>query len=129
MLNKQNLTNICYLFLLSITTTDKVLANELEDLIQESKELIQIFSDKIQVEYDKVVKEKNINNTVKVCKIIAHNIEDALSKDGWYIKRTSLKPKNPDNAPDQFEKKIIRDFEINKSSGWPINKMAYYKMT
>ncbi len=36
---------------------------------------------------------------------------------GWQVGRTSLKPRNPDNAPDEWERKILESFEQQKKDG------------
>ncbi|MEE9551726.1 MAG: DUF3365 domain-containing protein [Gammaproteobacteria bacterium] len=125
---KRHLVNACCLLILTITI-NTALADEMGELARKSRELIKLYSESLQAEYEKAAHQNNPEDARKVCKIFSKKIATKLSKDGWYIKRTSLKPKNPDNTPDQFEKKILQDFEIKKSAGWPIDELAYYKLT
>ena len=55
---------------------------------------------------------------IEVCEIAAPAIAAEASEDrGWTIGRTSLKLRNPDNAPDQWELSVLRDFEARKAAG------------
>lgn len=53
-----------------------------------------------------------------VCKSMAPRIAAGASeKSGWEVGRTSLKPRNPGNAPDGWEAEVLRSFERRKAAG------------
>lgn len=104
-------------------------ADELDDLADTSLELIGEYSGKLINELTTAINEGGPENAIKICKVKAPRISYELSRDGWSINRTSLKIRNPDNAPDEFEEELLRDFEEKKSSGYDIDKLAYYKLT
>lgn len=55
---------------------------------------------------------------VDVCKEMAPQIAArAAEKTGWAVGRTSLKPRNPDNAPDAWEAEVLRAFAERKAAG------------
>ena len=57
-------------------------------------------------------------NAVAVCNMKAPAIAQEISqRKGWEIARTSLKVRNQGNAPDDWERKVLEDFEARKSRG------------
>jgi cytochrome c553 len=44
---------------------------------------------------------------------------------GWEVARTSLKPRNPNNAPDKWETQVLMEFETRKSAGEDPSKLVY----
>ncbi len=117
------------LLLITSFLPNTISADELQHLVENSRELIRIFSEQLQSEYAKVIQENNPEQAMKVCRIIAPEIATHLSKDGWNIRRISLDFRNQNNAPDQYEKKILEDFEKKKSEGWSIDQLAYFKLS
>ena len=64
---------------------------------------------------------------VIVCNARAPLIAAELSQQtGWDVGRTSLKLRNPSqNAPDDWEKAVLLEFEQRKSDGEDVKTMAY----
>ncbi len=66
---------------------------------------------------------------ISVCKTEAINISTEISKDfGWQVGRTSLKFRNPSNAPDDWEKKVLLSFEQQKTSGVDIKNLETHEI-
>jgi len=61
---------------------------------------------------------------VQTCKLEAPKITHALN-DNLVIKRTSLKLRNPDNAPDAWEKEVLTSFETKLANGTPIDQLVH----
>jgi len=118
----------CTLLILSISTP-MVSANELEELTATSRKLIAQFADQLKSELSHALQDGGPLNAIAMCKLKTPEIALANSIDGWIIRRTSLKTRNPQNAPDDFELKILKEFEEKKLAGQDINQLAYYKMT
>jgi len=102
--------------------------NDPQSLSEESREIIKTFADRLQRELQQAMADGGPVNAIEVCRIRAPEIAAELSTDGWLVKRTSLKVRNPLNAPDAFEREVLTDFEAKKAQGWEIEKLAYYKM-
>lgn len=50
-------------------------------------------------------------SAIDVCKVIASQLAGEISqKSGMSIRRTALRVRNPVNAPDPFERKVLEDF-------------------
>jgi hypothetical protein len=55
---------------------------------------------------------------LSVCREQAPIIAAALSRrSGWSIARTSLKPRNAASAPDDYERKVMEDFDARIANG------------
>ena len=61
---------------------------------------------------------------VQTCNIKAPQITEALN-DSLTIKRTSLKLRNPNNAPDAWEKKILTAFQQKLAGGTPVEQLVH----
>ena len=67
---------------------------------------------------------------VKVCHTRAAAIAAAVSAETqWEIGRTSLKWRNPNNAPDEWEQQTLRQFEQRKAAGEAVAKLEAMKTT
>ena len=65
-------------------------------------------------------------NAIDVCNTRAAAIAaDISQKKGWKIGRTSLKLRNANNAPDAWEKKVLKDFEKRKAAGEDPTKLEH----
>ena len=63
---------------------------------------------------------------IEVCNKIAPSVAADLSnKHGVELSRTSLKLRNPANAPDAWEKSVLMKFEERKAAGEDVKKLAY----
>ncbi len=56
---------------------------------------------------------------IHVCHEAAASIAQSLSKDGWEVGRTSLKVRNPENAPDDWEREQLNAFAKSLSASVP----------
>ena len=106
-----------------------LLADELEDLVTDSKILITSYSSQMQMAYETAYNSKNPLAVEEVCKKAATSIARSLAKDGWKIGRTSLDILNQDNAPDHIEKNILDNFNDKQASGTETEKLSWYKFT
>ncbi len=97
-------------------------------LSEQSRDLIEQFSGRLQNELQQAMADGGPVNAIDVCKVRAPAIARELSTDGWQIRRVSLRPRNPDNAADEFERRTLRDFEDKQARGWQVERLAYYKM-
>ena len=65
-------------------------------------------------------------NAVSVCSEKAPAIAGGISEDkGWEVGRTSLRIRNPGNAPDGWEQKTLEAFEDRRRSGEDLAKMEH----
>lgn len=68
-------------------------------------------------------------NAINVCNLSAPGIANTYSvSHGWDVGRTSLKLRNPDNAPDAWERSVLESFEERKGAGEDPAKMEHYEV-
>ena len=103
-----------------------VLAETTAHLNDEAKALIKQFATSLKGELVSAIKAGGPTNAIAVCQEKAPAIADGLSEGSeWTVGRTSLKTRNPDNAPDAWETKTLEQFESLKEEGTPADELSY----
>ncbi len=93
-------------------------ADDTQDQAAASRAAVQELAQAIQAELQGALKAGGPVNAIVVCSEKAPAVTAALSqKKGLKISRTSLRPRNPDNAPDAWEKKVLQDFDRRQARG------------
>lgn len=63
---------------------------------------------------------------ITVCHDQAGQIAEKWSQEkGMLVGRTSLKIRNPENAPDNWESAVLKQFEARKAQGEPADKLEF----
>ena len=66
---------------------------------------------------------------VETCQLEAGVITAGVAQsEDWSIRRTSLKVRNPDNAPDRWERVVLEQFESRRASGQAPGKLEHYEV-
>ncbi len=90
----------------------------MEANINEGKGIIKAFAGDLKGELKKGMKEGGPMKAVQACNTVAPHIAEAHSQmSRWDVARTSLKLRNPDNAPDAWETAVMKEFEDRKAAG------------
>lgn len=115
--------------LLSLTLAGMVggvQANDMDQLKQEGRQIAKEFLGQLKPELKKAMKSGGPVHAIDVCHKKAPQITAALSeKTGWQLKRTSVKVRNPNNAPDEWEKQVLQRFAQQKAHGADPRKLEY----
>ena len=91
---------------------------DLASRIGASREAIKSFAGALQMRLKSAMADGGPTVAIEVCNIAAPEIaQTASTASGWSVGRTSLKLRNPDNAPDAWELAVLRDFEARKAAG------------
>ncbi len=110
-------------------TTDaprQVSADEQKALAVEGKKIFMEFGKTLVGHVKKSMKSGGPVKTIAVCNEIAPTVAaDLAKKHGVELGRTSLKLRNPNNAPDAWEKSVLMKFEQRKAAGEKVKTMAY----
>lgn len=64
-------------------------------------------------------------NAIDACNTEAPGIASTASRYGWEVGRTSLKIRNKNNAPNDWELKVLKQFEARKAKGENPKDIAY----
>ncbi len=67
-------------------------------------------------------------SAIDVCRTAAPSIAESQSQEhGVKVARTALKVRNPDNAPDDFERRVLEDFVKKIEAGSDPMKLEHYE--
>ena len=96
------------IFLLAITDCGEKAASDAE-LAAASRHMANSFMEELKAELYAALEDSGVIVAVKVCSEKAPEISARYSSlPGWTVKRVSAKYRNPNNAPDEFEKESIK---------------------
>lgn len=95
-----------------------------EAQLQEARQLAQKFFMNLKGELQAAIAEGGPVHAIDVCRTAAPGIAGDLSQDsGWAVGRTSLKVRNPRNAPSVRERAVLMDFQARASGGEALKGM------
>ncbi len=110
--------------LMLITTT--VNATSKEQMVEESKQAIKQFSQQLKNKLQQGMKAGGPVKALTICHSAAENISNKVSEQwGWKIARTSLKVRNINNTADDWEKKVLQDFQQRIKNGEAVAQLEF----
>ncbi|MDH5766256.1 MAG: DUF3365 domain-containing protein [Gammaproteobacteria bacterium] len=110
----------------TIEKTPQLTDSEKQALVAEGKKIFMEFANNLVGHVKGGLKSGGPVKTIEICNRVAPAVAAELSiKHGVELARTSLKLRNPDNAPDAWEKNVLIKFEERKAAGEDIQKLAY----
>ncbi len=103
-------------------------AAELEERAAASRAVVQEFQQRLQAELKAAMKDGPVK-AIGVCSEKAPAIAAELSeKRGGKVARTSLRLRNPKNAPDEWERKVLERFELRTRQGERPDTLEFYEI-
>lgn len=104
-------------------------ADSVEERVAASQAAIQTFASTLQGHLMSAMQEGGPTNAIDVCRQSAPEIASDISAEtGWSVGRTSLKLRNPDNAPDEWERAVLEDFDARRAEGVPASDLVRYEV-
>lgn len=95
-----------------------------EAFVQESRAMVKAFATSLTGELQAAIQEGGPGNAIAVCNTRAPEIARELSQPArWRIGRTSHKVRNPDNAPDDWEARVLAEFLERAAAGEDLKTM------
>ena len=89
-----------------------------EQLLASSRETTVEFMQTLKARLMQTIREDGPLEAIAVCNTDAPAITlETSQQKGWDIGRTSLKVRNPANAPDDWERSVLNDFQVRKLQG------------
>lgn len=114
------------IYLLIFCQVGLAMADHIEERAAASRAVAGEFMSALKAELMKAMREGGPSNAIKVCKDVAPEIAAQKSKaTGWGVARTSLKVRNPANAPDTWEKEVLESFEVRRAKGESVNTLEH----
>lgn len=97
-----------------------------DELKAEAKMVIQTLAKNLMGELKSAAQEGGLPAAIEVCNTKALPLTDDVSgMKGWQISRTSLRLRNPQNAPDAWERKVLEQFAVQAEQGADLKQLAY----
>ena len=110
-------------------TAVPVQADDLQERAATGREASQKLLKALKARVEEAVQKGGPVHAVSVCNENAPKITRQVSLEaGWEVGRTSLKYRNPNNAPDAWERKVLEDFEKRKAGGEDLKDMEHYEV-
>ena len=104
-------------------------AGEAERHAEQSQAVVKTFFGRLKAELGQAMKAGGPVNAIEVCNTAAPQIARELSaKHGMRVARTSLKIRNPANAPDAWETAVLKKFEQRRAAGEDPATMVYHEV-
>ena len=100
-------------------------------LNSEANAIIKPFGTELMGTVKTSIQTSGAPKTVEVCKTLAPQITakyaDKTHAQGhtWSLRRTSEKIRNPNNAPDEWETKVLQQFAEQAKQGADLSKLSY----
>lgn len=108
---------------------DDTQAADLEARAAASRAAVKTFAQNLQGELQAAMKTAGPVSAITVCNEKAPAIAATVSEaHGWSVARTSLKPRNPDNTPDDWERGVLTSFEQRKAAGEGPDKLEFFEV-
>ncbi len=92
-------------------------ASSNDALAAQARGIVAKFGDKLKGELMGAMKAGGPLKAIEVCNVEAPAIAAEVATEGWQVRRTSLKLRNANNKPDEWEKQTLEFFEAEKAKG------------
>lgn len=112
-----------------LITLPALAADDMGARVEAARNTAKQFQTTLQGELQAAIKNGGPVNAIEVCSKRAPQIGAQLSKQyGGKVARTSLKLRNADNIPDDWERKVLQLFEIRKKGGENPANIEFYEV-
>lgn len=115
---------VSFCSLVNLASAQDLTPAEISALEQEARSISQEFGKELKTILQATIMTSGPVEAIKVCKSSAPKIAQRLSQQkGWVIGRTSLRVRNTDNAPDQWEQATLALWQNKIARGAPVENM------
>lgn len=98
-------------------------ADDLQALSAEGKALIPPFQQQLMATVKNAMHSAGPVAALESCQLLAPQIASQHSQLPWHVGRTSMRVRNPANAPDAWEQQVLQEFAQQQASGQPLAGM------
>jgi hypothetical protein len=110
----------------SSTPSGRTAGINIDEEKQRAVTAVKAFAGDLKAELKKALKEGGATNAITVCNTRANQIARDVSRArNLAIKRVSLRNRNPNNAPNQWQKAVLEEFESRKLKGEPVSELTF----
>jgi len=102
-------------------------ADDAQERIADNRQIVKQLFTALKGKLEQALDDGGPANAIPACKAEVPKIGKAFKEKypGWRIARTTLKTRNPANAPDSWEKEVLESFEARKNAGEDPKKIEY----
>ena len=94
--------------------------------VAEAKTITKAFGSALKGELKKAMKAGGPINALEICNTKANPITEKAAKEhNALISRVSLKNRNPDNVPNDWQRAVLEDFNARAAKGESVKKMGF----
>ncbi|MCR8915267.1 DUF3365 domain-containing protein [Marinobacter panjinensis] len=108
---KPMITTAVLFSILSMPAMAQPPAEPTDEMVNQARSMVKAFSGSLKEALQAAIKEGGLTNGIGVCNTIAPEIAADNSNEEWTISRTSLKVRNPDNAPTDWQEMQLHAME------------------
>lgn len=107
------------------TLSAPALAADVQQLTAEGAALIPPFQQQLLDTVKAAMQEDGPVKAVEACQLLAPQITAQHSQAPWKVGRTALKLRNPNNAPDAWERQVLEQFAARAAAGEPVMELKH----
>jgi len=111
--------------LLAALSGSALAAPDMPKLAAEGAALIPPFQQHLLDTVKSALQDGGPAQAVEACQSLAPQIAAQHSAAPWQVGRTALKVRNPDNAPDAWERQILEQFAARIAAGEPVAEVRH----
>ena len=102
---------------------------ELSKRVQNARETATTIGDRLRAELSAAVKADGPVNSISFCQTISPELTtNAFDDFGFEASRVGTRLRNPENAPDEWESKILTQFQEQIAAGNDPSKLEHYEV-
>ena len=110
---------------LLIAFTSQANATDSQQLAAEGAALIPPFQQQLLATVKAAMQDGGPAKAVEACQLLAPQITAQHSQAPWKVGRTALKLRNPNNAPDAWERQVLEQFAARAAAGEPVADLKH----
>ncbi|MCQ4346839.1 DUF3365 domain-containing protein [Pseudomonas stutzeri] len=107
------------------TLSAPAIAADPQQLAAEGAALIPPFQQQLLDTVKAAMQDGGPAKAVEACQLLAPQIAAQHSQAPWQLGRTALKVRNPDNAPDAWERQVLERFAARAAAGEPVMELRH----
>ncbi|WP_108683455.1 DUF3365 domain-containing protein [Methyloceanibacter sp. wino2] len=96
----------------------------------QSRHLSKSYGEKLKAALVGAMKAGGPESAIAFCNVAAPEMaKQSTVKSGWSLGRTALKVRNPENAPDEWERTVLLEFQDKINQGADAKSLEHYETT
>lgn len=112
-------------FVLLAALGSQAIAADSQQLAAEGAALIPPFQQQLLDTVKAAMLDGGPAKAVEACQLLAPQIAVQHSQAPWQVGRTALKVRNPNNAPDAWEHRVLEQFAARAAAGEPVAELKH----